>query len=181
MTASRDLSATATVRAPAPRLRRRLASLLYESVLLFGVIFIPAYLYSALVRYRGDPESLLRTGFQLTVVAALGLYFLWCWRRGGQTLPMKTWRFRLIGHDGEPPSLARCLGRYACAWIGPLAGLGVYKALVLMTGYGLLSFSFAAFTFALPFFLVNFLWALADRDRQFLHDRLAGTRLVMIA
>jgi uncharacterized RDD family membrane protein YckC len=28
-------------------------------------------------------------------------------------------------------------------------------------------------------FGVCFLWALIDRDRQFLHDRLAGTRLVM--
>jgi len=25
---------------------------------------------------------------------------------------------------------------------------------------------------------INFLWALVDRDRQFLHDRIAGTRVV---
>ncbi|TSA23220.1 MAG: RDD family protein [Betaproteobacteria bacterium] len=28
---------------------------------------------------------------------------------------------------------------------------------------------------------VGLLWALFDRDRQFLHDRMAGTRLVMVA
>ncbi len=28
-------------------------------------------------------------------------------------------------------------------------------------------------------FGVGFLWAFVDRDRQFLHDRLAGTRIVM--
>jgi uncharacterized RDD family membrane protein YckC len=27
---------------------------------------------------------------------------------------------------------------------------------------------------------VSILWALADRDRQFLHDRLAGTRLIYV-
>jgi uncharacterized RDD family membrane protein YckC len=27
---------------------------------------------------------------------------------------------------------------------------------------------------------VGIVWALFDRDRQFLHDRLAGTRLVMV-
>jgi len=27
--------------------------------------------------------------------------------------------------------------------------------------------------------LLGILWALVDRDRQFLHDRLAGTRLVL--
>ena len=28
---------------------------------------------------------------------------------------------------------------------------------------------------------ISILWALFDRDRQFLHDRLAGTRLVLVA
>jgi uncharacterized RDD family membrane protein YckC len=28
---------------------------------------------------------------------------------------------------------------------------------------------------------LGYLWALVDRDRHFLHDRLAGTRLVMYA
>jgi uncharacterized RDD family membrane protein YckC len=28
--------------------------------------------------------------------------------------------------------------------------------------------------------VVGLLWALVDRDRQFLHDRLAGTRLVAV-
>ena len=31
---------------------------------------------------------------------------------------------------------------------------------------------------ALLFFPLNILWALVDKDRQFLHDRLAGTRLI---
>ena len=34
------------------------------------------------------------------------------------------------------------------------------------------------FAAALLFFPVSILWALVDRDRQFLHDRLAGTRLI---
>ena len=32
------------------------------------------------------------------------------------------------------------------------------------------------FLLALPFLPISILWALFDRDRQFLHDRLAGTR-----
>ena len=36
------------------------------------------------------------------------------------------------------------------------------------------------FFYALLFFPLSIFWALVDRDRQFLHDRLAGTRLIKI-
>jgi uncharacterized RDD family membrane protein YckC len=36
----------------------------------------------------------------------------------------------------------------------------------------------ARFALALALFPASVAWALVDRDRQFLHDRLAGTRLV---
>jgi len=86
---------------------------------------------------------------QAWLVAAAGTYFVFFWTRGGQTLPMKTWRIRLVRAEGGGPVHAgRALHRYALALLGTLAvGLG-------------------------------FAWALVDRDRQFLHDRLAGTALV---
>ena len=37
------------------------------------------------------------------------------------------------------------------------------------------------FVLALALWPLSVLWALFDRDRQFLHDRLAGTRLVSVA
>ena len=164
-----------------PSLTRRFASMLYESILLFGVAFIPAYLFSALLQFKGSTGSPLRYLFQATMFGAIGLYFVWCWTHGGQTLPMKTWRFRLVGADGAPPGKARAWLRYALAWIGPLAGILAYKGIVELTGYGTARFSVAAFWTCAPFLLLNWLWALADRDRQFLHDRLAGTRLIDIA
>jgi uncharacterized RDD family membrane protein YckC len=159
-------------------LRRRLLSLVYEGILLFGVVFIAAYLFSALTQFRGSPASPLRYGFQFTVFGAVGLYFVLCWRGGGQTLPMKTWKFRLVAADGAFPGLARCWWRYGLAWVGPLSGLLAYRAIVEVTGVGMGSFSLAAFMLALPLLLLNFAWAMVDPDRQFLHDRLARTRLV---
>jgi uncharacterized RDD family membrane protein YckC len=38
--------------------------------------------------------------------------------------------------------------------------------------------AFLRFLLAVVFFPVTILWALVDKDRQFLHDRLAGTRLI---
>jgi uncharacterized RDD family membrane protein YckC len=37
------------------------------------------------------------------------------------------------------------------------------------------------FVLALALLPVSIVWALFDRDRQFLHDRLAGTRLVLVS
>lgn len=85
---------------------------------------------------------------QLWVLFVAGAYFVGFWTHGGQTLPMKTWRLRLVRADGGRVGVARGLHRFMIALLGSLAaGLG-------------------------------FLWALWDPDRQFLHDRLAGTRLV---
>lgn len=89
-----------------------------------------------------------RALFQLWLLAWVGAYFVYCWVRGGQTLAMKAWRLRLETADGGALRAPRALLRYLAA----LAGL-------------------------LPF-AAGFLWALVDRDRQCLHDRIAGTRLV---
>jgi uncharacterized RDD family membrane protein YckC len=74
-------------------------------------------------------------------------YFAWQWLHGGQTLAMKTWKIRLRSADGTPLRFAQTLLRYAVAWPG-----------VLLFGLG-------------------FIWALADAEGRYLHDRVAGTRL----
>jgi len=71
--------------------------------------------------------------------------------------------------------------RYGLGWIGPMLGVLVYKLTVELTGASAAHFSSIAFWAALPFLLANWLWAWVDRDGQFLHDRLAGTRLLSIA
>ena len=155
--------------------------MLYESVLLFGVVFMPAYLFSALLQFKGGQDSPLRHLFQLYMFGAIGIYFVWCWTHSGQTLPMKTWKFRLLTAQGTKVTAWRAWLRYALVWIGPVVGILVYKLAVELSGFGLARFSIAAFWACLPFLLLNWLWALVDRERQFLHDRLARTRLVTVA
>ena len=88
--------------------------------------------------------------FQAYLAAVLFAYFGTFWLRSGQTLAMKTWRIRLVGRDGGRVTLKQAALRFAFAWVS-----------LLIAGAG-------------------FVWALFDRDRQFLHDRLAGTRLVRV-
>jgi uncharacterized RDD family membrane protein YckC len=124
----------------------RLLSLAYEGVLLFGILFVASYLFLGLAR---DAQSgLPRLVFQVYVLAVCGAYFVFCWARSGQTLPMKTWRIRW-SRQGKPLAVGRAFLRYLLAVPGVLSGIGV-------------------------------LWALVDRDRQFLHDRLAKTRIVRV-
>jgi uncharacterized RDD family membrane protein YckC len=130
----------------AARLSRRLASGLYELLILVALVFIATLPFSYLF---GDATHGWKRHFlQAWVLVVTAAYFTWFWTRGGQTLPMKTWRFRLVCADGGPVAFPRALRRYALAVLG-FAALGM-----------------------------GFLWALVDRDRQFLHDRLSGTLLV---
>jgi len=132
---------------PAPGIARRLASMLYEAVLLFAVAYFATWLFqlgAGTLQIEGWRRALL----QAFLVAVFAAYFLWCWLRGGQTLAMKAWDIRLVGADGAPPAPRAALLRFA-------------YALVLVPT------------------LVGIAWALGGRDRQFLHDRLAGTRLVL--
>jgi uncharacterized RDD family membrane protein YckC len=82
------------------------------------------------------------------IVIVAGAYLVWFWTRGGQTLPMKTWGIRVVRADGAALGTARAIHRYVLALLG-LAALGL-----------------------------GFAWAFLDPERQFLHDRLAGTALV---
>src|SRR5262249_27754767 len=84
-----------------PTVRRRLATLMYEGVILFGVVFFAGYLFSTLTQQRnGLVHHNLLAGWIGLVLAA---YFVWFWTHSGQTLPMKTWRMRVVrAKDGAP-------------------------------------------------------------------------------
>lgn len=131
-----------------PGVLRRLASMLYESLLLLGVfasmVLLPHTIYAM---NSGQPApSWMLACHSLMLLAA---YFIWFWRHGGQTLAMKTWRIRMENALTNGP-------------ITPFQGL----------------LRFMLCWPSLFFFGAGIIWAIFDRDRQFLHDRIAGTRLI---
>ncbi len=102
------------MRAPA---RRRLATMVYE-VILFGIVFMAGYLFSTLTQQRNGlaHHSLLMTWIGLVLAA----YFVWFWTHGGQTLPMKTWRLKVVDARGAPSSRpGRCCA--TCSRVVPAA------------------------------------------------------------
>lgn len=129
--------------------RRRLTCLLYEGLVVFSVLLV-GFLLPQIV-LSGFGMAMGGHALWLHVVLLLGAYFLWCWLHGGQTLPMKTWKLRVVDVSGAPLRPAQALFRYFLCWPS-----------VLLAGAGLW-------------------WALIDPEHQFLHDRIAGSRIVNAA
>lgn len=151
----------------APGLWRRMACWLYEGLLLFGVVFLAGYLFSALTQTRHALDN--RHLQQAFLFVVLGIYFTWFWAKG-QTLAMKTWHIRLVDRHGQSVTQARALLRYLLSWLWFLPALAAIAPFQL-TG--------AESAIILAGWIA--VWALLSRlhpQQQFWHDALAGTRLV---
>ena len=155
----------------APSLWRRMASFVYEGLLLFGIGLIPGAVGALFVALTGQQHP-LQTEFALQVITVLiyAVYFGWFWSARGQTLPMKTWHIRVVTAQGRPLSQARALARFvaSCAWVAPavlIAHLNGWspRATLAAVGVGVVVYA---------------LLALLHPQRQFWHDAVCGTRLI---
>jgi uncharacterized RDD family membrane protein YckC len=159
-----------TTGAPAtPGLARRLACLLYEGVLLFGVVMVAGLLYGIVTQQRHALSGAI--GLRIFLFLVLGAYFVWFWSRGGQTLAMQTWHIRLVTREGAPVSPLRALARYLLAWLWFL------PALLALSAAGLKG-PLPAFTAILAGVLAYAALVRLHPDRQYWHDAACGTRLV---
>jgi uncharacterized RDD family membrane protein YckC len=158
----------------APTIKRRLVAMLYESLLLLALLFIASFPAAGLkgATLSGLPHDI----FQAYLLVVMAAYFTWLWRHGGQTLPMKTWRFKLLNAEGRALTLTQALSRFMFAllffgpaWVGMLLQLFPERVPRAISIWAFLPM------------LATVLWARFDPDRQFLHDRMAGTRLVNVS
>lgn len=124
------------------------------AAMIYEALLVTAVIFIAALPFLylvGNAETGWRhLAFQLYLLGVLFAYFSAFWLRSGQTLAMKTWRIRLVDLAGGTISIKQAALRFALALVG-----------LMLAGAG-------------------FWWALFDRDRQFLHDRLARTRLVRV-
>ncbi len=142
---------------------RRLAAMVYDGMLLFGVLFVAAAI-AAFIGGGMDTSAQVANedvvheiapamgglAFQLYLLAIVVLFYCIFWRKNGQTLGMQAWRLRVQNADGEVPSWGQCLRRMAA---------GVPSLLLGGLGYW---------------------WIWVDRDRRAWHDRLSGTFVVVL-
>jgi len=131
-----------------PKLWQLMLCLLYDFLLLFAIIFMASLLFVPL--FSNIEPTYFKPLYQFYLLTVMGVYFIWFWTHGGQTLAMQTWKLRIVDTKGEVITKKQAITRYLLALI------------------------------AYPFFFIGFIWVFFDRDRQFLHDRIAGTRIIKL-
>jgi uncharacterized RDD family membrane protein YckC len=98
----------------------------------------------------GEPVPAGDPAYQLLLTGLAALFFITSWLRGGQTLGMRAWLLRVERDSGEPLDVRTSIIRFLGGMLSVFTG-----------GIGLL-------------------WLWIDRDELTWHDRLAGTRVVVL-
>ncbi len=147
----RTVNKTPTSPLPPAGLPRRIGAMFYDTLLLLAVL----YLATALARWlAGDViepgHGIAHHLFQFYLLLVFGLFFVWFWIRGGQTLGMRAWHIQVRRANGKRLTLGRAVVRF-CAALLSLIPLGL-----------------------------GFWWILIDPQRRAWHDRIAGTVVVRL-
>ena len=118
---------SSTAALPVVGLLRRLAAIVYDCLLLFGVLFVAAAIVVAFNR----GETVHHPLFSAYLLAVGYLFFGWFWTHGGQTLGMRAWKFRVQRLQGGPISWGQALRRFLLAIVSwSVFGLGFLWMLV---------------------------------------------------
>lgn len=179
---------------PAPTIKIRLCVSLYEMLILIGVwalgYLVPSLILGVAFDFR--VPSWLAFGH---VYLLFGVYFVWYWKKTGQTLAMQTWRVKLVNLDGSLITRNQGLIRFALSslWLMPTVIVyGLYQV-IFQQSMGHWP------TIELMFFMALFFWPLTclldkgrglaqdqDQDqnlsygRQSLVDRITKTQLLQL-
>ncbi len=142
---------------PDPLILRRLLAMSYDLWPALALWMLLSALFNLGYYLAGHSErDLLKTGSVLGVLLwvccwlVTGIYAVFSWSRGGQTLGMRPWRLRVVGAEDPTPTRTQLIKRYA---VGTLS--------LLLGGLG-------------------YWWAWFDRGKLTWHDRVSGTRMVRI-
>ena len=87
---------------------------------------------------------------QLLLWGLLGAYYVRCWITSGQTLAMQAWRLKVVAQNNAPLPKSTAIIRYLLA------------------------------SLSLALFGLGFVWAVLDKERLFLHDRLLKSKIIAI-
>lgn len=107
---------------PPASLTRQLAAMLYDSLLIFAVLFLASAI--ALVFNHGEAiES--NAWFNLYLLLTVFSFYAWFWKKSGQTLGMRAWKIRIVTETGGNPGWGVCYLRLLFSLLSWLCfGLG---------------------------------------------------------
>ena len=134
---------------------RGLMAILYDSMLLIGIIFAFGVIVFLLRKLAGDdtmqaPSNILQVFITLGMWLSCIYFYVLCWVRKGQTLGMKSWKLHLYSKKQQDLTMKECFSRCLFAHIS----------------FGLLG--------------LGYFWCLIDKKGRCLHDILSGTTVLVI-
>ena len=86
--------------APPASLIKQLAAMLYDSMLIFAVLFLATAI--ALLFNQGEAIEASPL-FNLYLLFTVFTFYAWFWRKSGQTLGMRVWKIRIVSGSGGNP------------------------------------------------------------------------------
>lgn len=153
-----------------PTIKRRLIAMVYEILLALAALFLPFLVFE--IATKASHTAMVEHMRQFLAFLILGAYFIHQWTRKGQTLAMQTWRIKLVQPGQAHLPIRTATLRYLLCWLWILPGIVVAYLGDLSNKHKLYALLASVLLWSLTAFL--------DKDRQFLHDRIAGTRLVQL-
>lgn len=107
-----------------PGIPRHLGAILYDLLMLLAMLMIATTVVVVPLTLQGEEVSIGHNPlFRLYLLVVGAGYYLWFWTHGGQTVGMKTWRFRLTDANGENPTLVPALMRLLLLLLTNIVGL----------------------------------------------------------
>lgn len=150
---------SSTTPLPSAGVLRRLAALIYDAFLLFGLLVVPLFIWTAITNGQGMPQDAVAhdlpsvaprpmlLAYMIVVIVGFYGYF---WRKSGQTLGMQAWRLRVDDEHGGRIGWPQCCLR---------AAIGLLSLLCAGCGYW---------------------WIWLDKNRMSWHDRASHSRVVVL-
>ena len=102
-------------------LRRRLAAMLYDTLLVFALMMLTTVPFIALRRGEAVLDS---AAYQLSLLLVIYLFFVGFWTTRGRTLGMQSWGLQLEDRHGRVPGALSASLRFVVAILS-LAALGL--------------------------------------------------------
>ena len=141
-TQAQNRNQTLNQRMPRATFFRRLLAMVYDTLVATAVgmcaaivliVTLVVLLKNGVLNLQGyaEPADLIQASFgyklviQLWVGAWIAGFFLWFWKKGGQTLGMRAWRLRIYSSSDAPMTWGRLVLRLICS----LGGLGTLLVL----------------------------------------------------
>lgn len=135
---------------------RRIAAFLYDSLLLIAMYFVVTF---ALVMLN-DGERIDHALFYPALWIIAGLFFVFFWERGGQTLGMRAWHLVIEDMSATASNDLDSSSDRSSRRVAPTIAQLLMRYLAGSLLFG-----------------ITYIWMWVDRNGLAAHDRLSGTRI----